>query len=241
MKNKPSSQILPLDELEDSELQVMYKLFSEYYGACDFSLFQQDIKEKDYVLLLKDDNDQICGFSTLMVINFSIGGNNMRAIFSGDTIIHHKYWGSQALSIAWCQMAGKIKAEQPHTPLYWLLIVKGYRTYRYLPLFAKKFYPTWRSKTPNNIQKIIDHLATKKYGGDYDSKNGIIRFKQSRGHLKGKWADIPEHVNKHKDVEFFLKNNPGYASGSELVCLTELEENNLRSFALRAFTEASAT
>jgi len=217
----------------------MYSLYSEYYGACDYDLFQRDINEKDYILLLKNSDNQICGFSTLMVINFSINKKEMRAIFSGDTIIHHEHWGSQALSIAWCQMAGKIKAEQPLIPLYWLLIVKGYRTYRYLPLFAKKFYPTWRNETPEDIQQVLDHLAVDKFGNAYNKDDGLVHFEKSRGHLKGRWADVPDHVNKHKDVDFFLSKNPDYAEGDELVCLTELKESNLKSFALRAFSSAT--
>ena len=239
MKNKLYSQVLPINEMVNNDVLSMYELYSEYYGACDINIFKEDVSEKDYILLLKDDNEKICGFSTLMVINFNIDDNKMRAIFSGDTVIHHKYWGSQALSIAWCQMAGKIKLEQPSVPLFWLLIVKGYRTYRYLPLFAKRFYPTWRCETPSYIQNIINHLAVKKYGDAYDDEKGVICFKSSRGHLKGIWADIPRHVINHKDVMFFLKKNPDYAKGNELVCLAELDESNLRSFALRAFASST--
>ncbi len=241
MKNRLQHQVITIDKLKNKDILAMYELYSEYYSACDIVLFKQDIVEKDYVLLLKDIDDVIYGFSTLLIINFSVKEKNMRAIFSGDTIIHHRYWGSQVLSMAWCQVAGKIKSEQPGKPLYWLLIVKGYRTYRYLPLFAKKFYPTWREKTPENMQMIINKLASKKFGDAYNRDSGIVSFKKSHGHLKGEWADIPYHVAKHKDVEFFLKNNPGYASGNELVCLTRLEESNLKSFALRAFNTASAS
>jgi hypothetical protein len=41
-------------------------------------------------------------------------------------------------------------------------------------------------------------------------------------------------------VRFFLERNPRYYLGEELVCLTELTSENLRSFASRAFLEGSS-
>ena len=32
--------------------------------------------------------------------------------------------------------------EHRGTPVYWFLISKGYRTYRFLPVFFNRFYPT---------------------------------------------------------------------------------------------------
>jgi hypothetical protein len=37
------------------------------------------------------------------------------------------------------------------------------------------------------------------------------------------------------DVAFFLRSNPGYVHGDELVCLTELAPHNLRPIARRVF------
>ena len=235
------AQVVARNRLTDDETEAMYALYSHYYGACDRKLFAQDLREKDTVIVLRNSAGQLCGFTTLLLIDFEIGGDPKRALFSGDTVIHHDYWGTQALSLAWCRMAGMIKSEHPQLPLYWFLIVKGYRTYRYLPLFARIFYPSWRHQTPADVQTMMDHLATHKFGAAYKREQGIVRFEHSRGHLAGEWADIPQHVSKHRDVRYFLDRNPGYARGDELVCFTELDESNLRSFALRAFREAMAS
>ena len=240
MKNLVA-RVVARNRLSDSEKEAMYALYSRYYSACDNKLFLQDLHEKDYVILLRNSSGDLCGFTTLQLIDYEFGGDRRRAIFSGDTVIHHEYWGTQALSLAWCRMAGMIKTEHPELPLYWFLIVKGYRTYRYLPLFARRFYPTWRHQTPADMQAMIDYLAAQKFGDAYKREQGIIRFDQSRGHLAGEWADIPRHVTRHRDVCYFINRNPGFAQGDELVCFTELDENNLRSFALRAFREAFAS
>lgn len=233
-------QVVDSSTLLTSEVKMMFDLYHQYYDASDFTLFNKDLQEKDYTILLRDNSGNICGFSTLMLIKFKFNSKNRMALFSGDTIIQREYWGTQQLSLSWCKLAGSIKSQYPDMPLYWFLIVKGYRTYRYLPLFAKNFYPTRRYETPTEAQAIMDHLAILKFGSAYKKDKGIVKFKQSRGHLSEKWADIPEHVIEHPDVQYFLEKNPGYLNGDELVCFTELTESNLRSHALRAFKESVA-
>ncbi len=223
--------------LSSSEIFAMFDLYHRYYAASERTRFEADLRDKDYVILLKDVEGIFRGFSTLAVYDFDFAGRARRALYSGDTIIHHDFWGSQALPLAWCQMAGRIKAEAPEIPLYWFLIVKGHRTYRYLSLFARRFYPTWRYPTPADVHALMDHLAAGKFGEHYDPRRGVVHFHRSRGHLRGDWARIPEHVRNKPDVRFFLQRNPDYHRGDELVCLTELHADNLRSHALRAFRE----
>ena len=42
------------------------------------------------------------------------------------------------------------------------------------------------------------------------------------------------------EAQFFARCNPRHATGDELVCLTRLEADNLRSFALRGFLQGLA-
>jgi hypothetical protein len=72
-------------------------------------------------------------------LRFEAEGAPIMALFSGDTIISHHHWGEQELAHAWCYFAGQIKRQCPELPLYWFLIVKGHRTYRYLPAFTRRF------------------------------------------------------------------------------------------------------
>lgn len=232
------SRVIERDSLGPDDRRLMYDLYRRYYGASDYALFNSDIDEKNQVIVLHDETQRLVGFSTLLLMEFEFDGMPRRAIFSGDTIIHHDYWGTQALSLAWCRQAGHIKTQRPDVPLYWFLIVKGYRTYRYLPLFARKFYPSWRHETPRDISAMMALLAEKKFGGAYCPETGIIHFENSKGHLKEGWADIPQHVLNHRDVKYFLDRNPNYHKGDELVCFAELSQANLRSYALRAFNQA---
>lgn len=226
--------------MTSEQLAAMYRLFHQYYDACEFEQFEQDLGEKSHVLLLTNPIDNsIAGFTTALVMSFDDVSNPFNAIFSGDTIIHRHFWGTQLLPLYWCHFAGSIKQESGLLPLYWFLIVKGHRTYRYLPLFAKRFYPTWRYPTPNHMKSRLDIMATRKFGESYDPSTGLIRFTKSKGHLNKTWAKIPRHLHEKPDVNYFLQRNPNYFAGDELACITELAEDNLKSHALRAFRQAS--
>lgn len=233
LKAKP----LLVSHLKPEWIESMYSLYAHYYEGTSWGLFQQDLSSKDYVIILWDEQYKIQGFSTLAVLKFEFAGQPQQAIFSGDTIISHLYWGEQTLPLAWCRLAGTIKATALEQPLYWFLIVKGYRTYRYLPLFTKRFYPTWEYPTPAKEQALIHYLAQSRFGKYYDSQSGIVQFPTSRGHLRSPWAEIKDDFRLKPDISYFLERNPGYFQGNELVCLTELSEENMRSHARRGFLE----
>jgi hypothetical protein len=221
--------------LSADDVARMYALYATYYDGTSCALFADDLAGKSHVIELTAEG-MLVGFSTLAVLPFEYRGWPNLALFSGDTIIDQSHWGEQALVAAFCRFAGRLRAQRD-VPLYWLLISKGYRTYRYLSLFARTYYPQHVAPTPAAVQERLDELARRKFGAAYDAASGIVRFPQSRGHLKPAWADVREHLQRHEVVRFFLDRNPGYASGDELVCLTELAADNLRSFARRAFVE----
>jgi hypothetical protein len=226
-----------VSSLEERAIGAMFDLYDRYYDATARPLFEADLRNKDYVVTLREASGALAGFSTLAVLEAEIGGQPLRAIYSGDTIIDHAHWGTQALAFTWIRFAGTIKAWAPQLPLYWFLIVKGHRTYRYLSAFSVDFYPRWDTPTPPTARAIIDALAQRRFAQAYDARRGVVSFPRSRGHLKPRWAAIEETEASRDDVSFFLRSNPGYARGDELVCLTELAPGNLRPLARRVFEQ----
>ena len=218
--NKLTTRTASPSELTEAAVGSLYGLYAHYYGGTSPELFRRDLLEKDHILLLEDENGETRGFTTLKVIPFTHLGRSGRALFSGDTIIDHRFWGEQTL------------------PLYWLLIVKGDRTYRYLNVFSKTYYPNRRYPTPPETQSLIDHLAAARFGRYYLPESGLIRYPESQGHLKNEWLN--EKTADNPESRFFRSRNPGHTQGDELVCLTLLEPDNLRSFALRGFTQGLA-
>lgn len=252
-----NSQVIKVNDLTSQHKSAMYELFKNYYTAVSPEQFHDDLDSKHCSILLKSDNDKIQGFTTLEIIPIEANSSNRSsndlyssetnntpegtALFSGDTILHHDYWGDQTLPWAWCKLAGEIKAQSPNTPLYWFLIVKGHRTYRYLPVFSRQFYPNHKTQTPIEMKNRMDSLALKKFGYAYQKELGLIRFEHSKGHLNDAFKEVAPHLEKNPHVRFFLEKNTRYDQGDELVCMTELCEDNLRFHAKSAFLEGMQT
>jgi hypothetical protein len=224
-------------DLGDHTIGAMFDLYEQYYDATSRLLFEADLCNKHHVVTLREPSGALAGFSTLAVLEAEIGGKPLRAIYSGDTIIDHAHWGTQALAFTWIRFAGTIKAQAPELPLYWFLIVKGHRTYRYLSAFSVDFHPHWQRPTPASAREVMSTLARGRFADAYDAARGVVSFARSRGHLKPEWAVIEPGEEARRDVAFFLRRNPGFTKGDELVCLTELSSDNLRPLARRVFEQ----
>jgi hypothetical protein len=231
-----AARIRRAHEMDAADRARMFRLYEAYYEETSFERFASDLAAKTHVIELRADGE-LRGFSTAQVIDFDFEGAANRAIFSGDTIIDAAFWGEQALVDAFCRLAGQVKARAPAVPLYWFLISKGYRTYRYLGVFAHEYFPHPACATPGPIAERLHLLARGKFGAAYDSASGLIRFPRSMGHLRPRWAEVGAHLREHAAVRFFLERNPRYHAGEELACITELASANLRSFARRSFLQ----
>lgn len=230
-------KIETVDALDDGMIDDMFALYSRYFDATSEQLFRSDLANKQYVIVLYDQHDTVQGFSTAVVTEHRFEGRLLRELFSGDTIVDERYWGQQSLIGAFLRLSGSVKAADPKVPLYWFLMVKGHRTYRYLRAFYKVFYPAHDRETPPEQKALMDMLARRRFGDAFDGDRGVVSFPTSHGHLKTSWADIPEKDRRRPDVIFFLERNPGYVHGDELVCLTEVSSTNLRPMANRLFSD----
>jgi protein-tyrosine phosphatase len=210
------------------ETEQMYTLMADYFVNLTRSHFEQDLAEKEWVVILADAvTSQIQGFSTLMRLSVTVDDQPVVAFFSGDTIIHRDYWGEVELPRLWGRhvfnLAETICAE---ARVFWFLISSGYKTYRFLPVFFREFYPTCRQPTPPSLKRILDALAQLKFPGEYDPASGIIRFAQAVPLRRGV-AEVTERRLKDPHVAFFVAANPGHAQGDQLACLVELTQANL--------------
>lgn len=219
----------------------MFDVFARHYDEVSRERFEADLAEKDGVVILEDEMGAISGFSTQKVLRARVDGRDVRALFSGDTVIDRSHWGEQELCRGWCRYAGAVLAREPQMPLYWFLMSKGYRTYLYLPLFFREFYPRAGKTAPAFEQRVLDTFALAKFPSHYDPTTGLISFPQSQGQLTGELAAVPPHRRDHEHVRFFLQRNPDYARGIELACLAEISITNLNDFGRRLFQAAVRT
>jgi hypothetical protein len=228
------SEVVPVSALDEALVQEMYALFENYYDAVSESLFRADLGGKDEVVLLRQ-GTMLKGFSTMQWNPAGLALAEGDILFSGDTIIAKDAWGGQSLVRAFCRRAGQWSRTRGK-PLYWLLISKGHRTYLYLPLFGRRFYPD-PSGTCKDLRKIADDASRQVFGAAFDPASGLVRFAEPRGQLKAALAADTTTRAGNRFVDFFLQRNPEYSEGVELVGLMELSAANLKSVARSAFIE----
>lgn len=230
------TDIIDVSCLTDDIRRQVVDLYLDYYDGSNRDMVLTDLSNKREILVLYH-NDALVGFTTLQVYNHMWLKRKVRVVYSGDTIVARAHWGQQALAFRWISRTAELKAEQPEKPLYWFLIVKGHRTFRYLPTFSRSFYPHWANDRPD-LKRLADTLAYKKFGDLYNQNTGVVEFPESRGHLKKEIAFPTEEEMSKESVQFFLRKNPNYIQGHELVCLCELEEENMKPLAKRIFRKA---
>lgn len=212
------SSVIRRAELTRRDRDALFALYTTYFATTDRVTFERDLAEKEWVILLCDDDGTIDGFSTLMRLR--IGETTV--FFSGDTIVARHRWGSFDLPRMWAQ---HVFAEADANS-YWFLISSGWRTYRFLPLFFRDFYPRDPSMKP-----LLDRIARAKFGEAYDARTGVIRLAAAAPLREG--VSDPELRMNNPHVRFFVEANPGHAEGDELACLVRVGVDNLTPAGLR--------
>ncbi len=232
--SKLKSKTIQISELSDDQKEIMWQLMDINYANANHPRFLRDLSEKDHVIILEDLNsERIVGFSTVKIILTSVSEKSVCAVFSGDTIIDPLFWGEQGLTKEFGKYLINTFESFPESYCCWFLISKGYKTYRYLPLYFNEFFPRFNKVTPKFEQEVLNALAEKKYPGLYDSDSGIIRLNGTTENLREGIADITDDKLRNPHVSFFVEKNPGYIHGDELACIAELSNDNLKTIFFR--------
>ena len=219
-------------QLTDGARHAMFALLASHFAGVDRSTFDADLADKNWVILLEDEERRLRGFSTLLIYHTEAAGVPATVVYSGDTIVDRGWWGSPALPRSWIHAVRRLAPMESGGDLYWLLLTSGYRTYRFLPVFYRRFYPRHNEPTPPAMQCLMRALARERFGGAYDPSDGIVRFPRPQI-LKRDLLDVPDGRREDPHVAFFLTTNPGFARGDELLCLTRVHDDNLTPAAHR--------
>jgi hypothetical protein len=119
----------------------------------------------------------------------------------------------------------------PSRDLYWLLLTSGFRTYRFLPVFFRRFAPQVDAEDAP-LQGLLDTLARERFGDRYYPGTGIVRFARPQV-LVDELLTLPDGRALDPHVGFFLDRNPGHVVGDELACIARVHETNFTAAARR--------
>ena len=216
--------------LSDARRARLAELYFQSYSGSDLTCFLADLNNKDEILLLECQG-RLVGFSCIQFYE----RNQSIIVYSGDTVVMPEHWKQQALHQTWIMRMGLLKALHPQKKIYWFLLVKGVRTYKYLKVFVKKFHPHWVNDEPE-LKQLGDILAAEKFASLYNQERGVVECPSHHGYLKKSLAEVRDTQRGKVEVDFFLRKNPGYYLGHELVCLCELTPDNLSVCSQRWFT-----
>ncbi|MBT3294109.1 MAG: hypothetical protein HN919_19450 [Verrucomicrobia bacterium] len=223
------------------ERVAMYAVFARYYENLDRARFDQDLDTKDWVIQLRDNDGSIVGFSTVEQYRHDGAAGAAVILYSGDTIVDRAHRKCGDLAGAFGHLLLRAVAESGDLPVYWLLTSKGVRTYRFLPVFFKTFFPRHDQDPPVAFKRLLDEVATRKFGRNYSPATQVIHQCGQRD-----WLCAEEHdplLLKRSDahIRFFLQQNPGYIKGDELACMAQMSEENLNTRALRVIRNREVT
>lgn len=218
------ARVRRVNSLTDLEVESMWVLFEKSYAGAERLTFERDLNEKNHVILLKDVDGYVQGFSTLLKVE--VPGTNALAIFSGDTIISPSFWGQTALQRAFIWYLHVQRRSRGGKPVYWFLITKGYRTYLLISRYFPNHWPRYDSAFPAEEANVLDVLCTQKFGTAWNAKTGLLEYAGTPNavRLADDLADVPKRLLNDLDVKFFLQMNPRWSEGNELCCLARADD-----------------
>lgn len=226
--------ITAVPRLPDAQREAAFVLHSQYFSGVRRDVFMGDMAEKNHAILLHSQEGHLVGFSFLQYIDLEVDGARVRFVFSGNTVVDQAYRNTPALAGAFGhQMLRLLDEGSPDDELYWFLITKGFRTYRFLPVFFREFYPRYDVATPPRYARLMRAIALHKYNGRFDAEVGIVRATETTDWLSPPHSAVPPERLEDPHVRFFADANSSYARGDELACIARISRENFNRFAHR--------
>jgi hypothetical protein len=226
------SETKSISGCSEEEKEAFYRLLCQDFLGVSRQDFIRDFDEKEAVMILRKEHAKgdIVGWSTLMVLTLDLPPEEVKGVFSGDTVVLPEYRSGTGLGAELMRYFLRNYEQYPLHKVYYILTSKGWRTYKIMPFFFKEYAPRYDRPTSSYDQALMDAFGNKKYPGHYHPETGIITYAPQRVRPEGIDAAPP-----HPDTPtaFFLRRNPGYLEGHELVCAARIAPENFTKIAWR--------
>jgi hypothetical protein len=233
-----NSYLIQCSDLIPAQKRAMFGLLNTHFEGVTEAVFERDLAEKNWAVLVEDDDRRLQGFTTINYHRTSYRNRTIGVVCSGDTIVGPSARASSALPIAWLQSVLWLGRDLDSDCLYWLLISSGYRTYRFLPTFFRDYYPARDGATDSDLETLAKCLAGRRWADQYDPLTGLVRFAEPQ-QLKPWVSPLNPKLQQDRHIAYFVRRNPGHDAGDELVCLTRISAGNLTAAGRRLLRAAN--
>jgi hypothetical protein len=230
--------------IDDCDERVRHGCFA-VLDACFLGIrrrdFERDFAAKDAVMLLRDAaTGAVGGFSTFVRLELDVDGAAVPIVFSGDTAVLPEFRTSLGLGHELSRTFVETPGLYPGRTAHYVLISKGWRTYRLLPFFFRSFYPRASEALPAPERRVRDVFGTVFAPDRYDAAAGILRGRADAPRLR---PNSPDGRPPAGDpcAAFFLAANAGYLGGDELVCIARIAADNFAAGLRRLGPSPAAT
>ena len=220
-------------DLQPSDRERMFQLLSDSYLGVTREAFERDLAAKEHVILLRSNEGEIVGFSTQVRLRLTLPDRTAVVVFSGDTIITEEHRGTFETAREICRYFRRALEEHPGEEVYWLLICKGWRTYRVLRLFFRDYAPRAEASDPLAFRDVADAFGNTRYPGLYRPSCRLIVFPGETQRIRPGSSEALDHRRRDPGLLFIEKAKPGQERGNELVCVAPIRQDNFTAVARR--------
>ena len=230
---KTTGSTIGVADLNTRDREQMFQLLSSHYLGVSRDTFERDLAAKEHVILLRSGEGEIAGFSTQVRFRMALPDRSVVAVFSGDTIVGERHRGTFETAQQICRYFRRALSDYSGEEIYWLLICKGWRTYRVLRLFFKDYAPRQNAADPSVFHEIADAFGASKYPARYDPATRLIVFPSETQRIRPGSSEAIDPRRFDPDMRFFESANPQHERGNELVCVAPIREDNFTPAARR--------
>lgn len=228
--------------LDVRQRDAMFELLRANFDGVTRAVFERDLGGKDQVMLLTcTATSRIVGFSTLMRFVLPTPAGEVMVVFSGDTAVEvsaRSFWG---FGYGLDEYFRRTRAMADARPVHYVLISKGWRTYRVLPFMFRRFVPASSGAQDADLRRVADAFGAARYPERFDRARGVIVAAPGAARVRADGPDAPGTA-RGGDVHaaFFAAANPGHVRGDELVCVAPADPDNYSEACRRMLARRAA-
>ena len=214
--------ICPTEYMDESSVTELYKFLSTLLdSSMTIQEFHKVLLSYSYAVIYRERRDgSLRGIFLMSLEKMKHEGKYFTLLRLGLSFIEKEYRGGPYIHYVFSYFRIMEFLRHPFTPFYVFGKVFGYRGYATLCNNFRHIYPGYKQETPDHIKKIISEFAMKLKmpNEEYDSDNCVL--KREYVHMKN-FVSEPGRIDiKDPNVEFFIKTNPGWKKGHQLITLS---------------------